>query len=230
MNVLQEKLDFLLEKYSVQAKAVLKGKDVVEIDGTEVKLLAHRSERRFTELKNIVNGGTLVGISVMRTARIVNKSTDIYAALYREIDLCEYILQRKIATITVMENGNVLNAIASTEDGIVCTIEIAATLKEGCEEIDKHEIISQRGIACDVVVDAQLKQSSIYVFGEENQKYTDVDFELYGLSIEDIAVVRNAFAIAQAGNAEEIQNIHKHLDKLIEAAKKSAKSGKREAV
>ena len=154
MKKLQEKLDFLLEKYSVDVKAQLKDEKTVIIDGKEIKTLPHRSERRFLELKNIVNNGTLVGVSVMRVARIIEKGKNIYDELYREFDLCEYVLQRKIKSVMVMQNDNVLNSIATTEDGVVCTIEISATLKNGEIEKDKHEIISQRGIACDVVVDA----------------------------------------------------------------------------
>jgi len=230
MNRLQEKLDFLLDKYSVDVKAVLKDENTVVIDGNKIPTLPHRSERRFLELKNIVNNGTLVGISVMRVARIVENSKDIYAQLYREFDLCQYILQRKIKSVMIMENDNVLNAIATTEDGVVCTIEISATLKKGEIEKDKHEIISQRGIACDVVVDAQLKQDSIYIFGNENKKYTDVDFELYGLSVEEIAVVRAAFAVAQNKNYEEMLEIDANLLKLVDMAKKSAESGEREVM
>lgn len=230
MNKLQEKLDFLLEKYSVDVKAELKDNKSVVIDGREVPILSHRSERRFVELKNIVNNGTLVGISVMRTARIIENGSDIYEALYRELDLCQYILQRNIKSIMVMENTNTLNAIAKTDDDIVCTIEIAATLKEGETPIDKHEIIAQHGIACDVVVDAQLKQDSIYVFGENNKKYTDVDFELYGLSVDNIAIVRAAFAIAQNKNCDEMIDIDKNLCNLVEMAKKSAKNGEREVL
>ena len=230
MNKLQEKLDFLLDKYSVESKAVLKDGKTVIIDGKDIPTLSHRSERRFIELKNIVNNGTLVGISVMRVARIVEAGKDIYEELYREFDICQFVLQRKIKTVTVMENGNVLNAIATTEDGVVCTFEISATLEKGEIAKDKHEIISQRGIACDVVVDAQLKQDSIYVFGNENKKYTDGDFELYGLSIEEIAVVRAAFSIAQNKNYDEMAAIDANLIKLVEMAKKSAKSGEREVM
>ena len=230
MNNLQDKLDFLLEKYSVDVKAVLKDTKTVVIRGAELPILSHRNERRFIELKNIVNNGTLVGISVMRVARIVEKGSDIYEALYRELDLCQYILQRNIKSIMVMENDNVMNAIATTEDGVVCTIEISATLQVGELSKDKHEIISQRGIACDVVVDAQLKQDSIYVFGAENKKYTDVDFELYGLSVEEIAIVRAAFAVAQNKNFDELKAIHENLCTLVDMAKKSARSGEREVM
>lgn len=130
----------------------------------------------------------------------------------------------------VMENDTVLNAIATTQDQIVCTIEISATLKTGETPKDKHEIISQRGNACDVIVDAQLKQDSVYVFGSENKKYTDVDFELYGLSIEEIAVVRAAFSIAQSRNEEELIAIDENLCRLIELAKASAAGGEREVL
>jgi len=230
MKRLQEKLDFLLEKYSVDTKAVLKDCKTVEVDGMELPILSHRSERRFFELKNIVNNGTLVGISVMRVARIVEQGADIYAELYRELDLVQYILQRNIKSIMVMENDNVMNAIATTEDGVVCTLEISATLKAGEIAKDKHEIISQRGIACDVVVDAQLKQDSIYVFGSENKKYTDVDFELFGLSIEEIAVVRAAFTLAQSKKYDDMKTTHENLCKLVEMAKKSAKNGEKEVM
>ena len=230
MKILQKNLDFLLEKYSVASKAVLKNEKTVEIDGVQLPILAHRSERRFIELKNMVQGGTLGGISVMRTARIIEKKADIFEALYRELDICQYILGRKIKQITVMENGNVLNAIATAEDDIVCTIEISATLKKGEIAKDKHEIISQRGIACDVVVDAQLKQDSIYIFGKENKKFTDVDFELYGLTIEEIAIVREAFSMAQNNKVEEIAKINENLCKLVEMAKKSIASGEREVL
>ncbi len=230
MKILQEKLDFLLDKYSVESKAVLKDCKTAVIDGIDTPILSHRLERRFIELKNIVQGGTLQGISVMRVARIVEKNNDIYEELYRELDICQYILGRKIIGITAMQNDNTLNVIATAEGGIVCTIEISVTLAKGEIAKDKHEIISQRGIACDVVVDAQLKQDSIYVFGNENKKFTDVDFELYGLSPEDIAVVRSAFTIAQKGAKDEMIAFDKELKVLVGKAKVSITTGERQVV
>lgn len=227
---LQEKLEFLLDKYSVETKAVLKDYKTVLIDGKEIPTLSYRLERRFIELKNIVQGGTLQGISVMRVARIVEKGADVFAELYREMDLCQYILGRKIVAVTAMQNDNTLNVIATAEGGIVCTIEVSATLAKGEIPKDKHEIISQRGIACDVVVDAQLKQDSLYVFGSENKKYTDVDFELYGLSIEDIAVVRSAFTIAQKGSKDEMIALDEELKVLVEKAKASVITGERQVI
>ena len=230
MKILQEKLNFLLEKYSVDVKAELKDEKTVIIDGQELPLLSHRNERRFLEQKNIVTGGTLEGVSVMRVARIIEKGSDIYEALYRELDICQYVLQRKLVSIMVMQNDNVLNAISTCEDGVVCTIEISATLAAGECPKDKHEIIAQRGTCCDVVVDAQLKQDSIYVFGAENKKFTDVDFELYGLSVEEVAIVRAAFGIAQKKNYEEMKAIDANLQQLVAMAKRSAQNGEREVL
>lgn len=227
MDKLQEKLLFLLDKYSVKEKAVLKDKKTVTINDYDIPLLSHRSERRFAELKKMASDGTLSGISVMRTARIINKNSDIKEALYREFDLCQWILGKKICQITAMKNDNTLNVIAATEDSIVCTIEIAATLNDGINPIDKHEIIAQHGIACDVVVDAQLKQDSVYVFSDTNQKYTDVDFELYGLTIEEISIVRAAFLLAQNEGRNENLAADKYLNRLVDAAYKSAEKCER---
>ena len=227
MKELQSKLDFLLEKYTAEKSVILNDKKTASIDGELIPLFAHRYERRIIELKNLVLGGTLFGISVMRTARIVQKGKDVFDELYRELDICQYVLGRKIKTITVIQNDNVLNTIAVTDDKIVCTIEISATLSENEVSKDKHEIISQRGIACDIVVDAQLKQDSIYVFSDENKKYTDVDFEIFGLSIEDTAVVRAAFALSSAKDLMSLKNNAENLSELIKLAKKSAQTNER---
>lgn len=227
MKELQNKLDFLLEKYAIEKKAVLKDRKTVIINGEELPLFAHRYERRIVELEKLTNDGTLFGISVMRTARIVERGSDVFDELYRELDICRYVLRRRIKTITVMQNESVLNTIAVTDDGIVCTIEVSATLAKGEPPKDKHEIISQRGIACDIVVDAQLKQDSIYVFGNENKKYTDVDFEIFGLSIGDTAVVRAAFALAQSDDYSDIKNDAENLERLIGLAQTSAKTNER---
>ena len=230
MKLLQEKLNFLLEKYSVETPATLKDGNTVIIGGKEIPLLPWRLERRFIEQKNIVTGGTLQGISVMRVARIIEKDADIYEALYRELDICQFVLGRKLASIMVMTGDHVLNAISTCEDGVVCTIEISATLAKGEAPKDKHEIIAQRGTCCDVVVDAQLHQESIYFFGAENKKFTDVDFELYGLNIDQIAIVRSAFAIAQKNLSEEMLALGAYTAKLVELAKRSAENGEREVM
>ena len=146
MKLLQEKLEFLLGKYSIDTKAQLLDEKTVRIEGKDIPLLTHRSERRFFELRNLVLGGTLEDVSVMRVSRIIEKGSDIYEALYRELDICRYVLGRELVSITVMRNDNVLNAISTAADGVVCTLEISATLEAGEPAKDKHEVIARRGI------------------------------------------------------------------------------------
>ncbi|MBQ9086894.1 MAG: hypothetical protein IJY47_06870 [Clostridia bacterium] len=230
MKQLQEKLDFLLKKYSVGRKAIIKNENCVNIDGKDIPLLSHRSERRFVELKNVAHNGTLKGISVMRSANIAVKGSDLSRMLYRELDLCQWILEDPIVSVFAVNNGPTMNVIAHTQGGLVCTVELSATLSQGQKPIDKHEIISQRGIACDKVVDTQIMQNSIYLYGETTQAYTDVDFELYGLEIPEIAVVRQAFAVAKNGNDAELIEADHRLERLVALAEASLVSGQKEVL
>lgn len=230
MEVLQEKLNFLLDKYSVEKKVLLKDAETVVINGTELPLMAYKSQRRFLELKKMVSDGTLSGISVMRVARIVEKGSDLYSVLGRELDICQYVLGRKIKTVMAMENDIVLNVIATTEDGVVCTLEISATLPKGEAAKDKHEIIAQHGIGCDVVVDAQLKQESIYVFTEENEKFTDVDFELYGLNEEEVSIVRAAFSLTKEESCDLVLSCKENINTLLNLVQNAVSTGERQVM
>ena len=57
--------------------------------------------------------------------------------------------------------------------------------------------------------------------------YTDVDFEIFGLLIDDTAVVRAAFALAQSEDYSDIKNDAENLERLIRLAQKSAKTNER---
>lgn len=218
---MQSKLDFLMKKYSVDATATLT-EDGVVINGKEVKLLPWRNERRFIELHNLVKTGELNGISVMRVLNIGHKGDCLYKALYKEFDLCQFILGSKITEVfAVGDKDYAINVIAKTADGYVCTFEISATLNPNAPVIDKHEINALSGVACDRVTDTQVPQDSIYVYGESDipEKYTDVDAELFGLSVEECAIVRSAFNAAK--NGENFDEDIASAKKLVEAVKKS---------
>ena len=230
MEKLQKKLDELCAKYGAERRVTILGADRARLGGKDVPLFPHRFERRLAELKKLVQGGTVEGVSVMRTARTVQKGADLYAEFCREADICEFILGRRLARAGAVQSGPALNVLAVTDDGVVCTIEIAATLPEGEKPKDKHEIITRRGIACDVVVDAQLRQESIYVFGEKNEAFTDVDFECYGLTADEVATVRAAFALARDGGENEAIEAGKRLEEIAGKVKRSAESGEREAI
>lgn len=195
MEKLQKGLDFLLEKYADGKKATLVSRAAVEEDGIEIPLLPWRCQRRFTELRDLVRQGRLEDVSVIRTSHIARRGTPVAAILRRELDICSFLLDSPARVDYAAWGGEtVCNMVATLANGVVCTIEAAATLPESAAPIDKHEIIARRGVACDRAVDTQVPQSSVYVFAEGcKEAYTDTDFELYGLSEEDAAVVRQAF-------------------------------------
>lgn len=228
---MQERLDFLIQKYSINKEAVLKRSDFVTVNQKEYPLLWWRSERRFVELRNLVKEGKISGISVMRTLRIVNRGSDLYQELYRELDLAQYILGTKIMEIfAVGDSVHALNVIAKCTEGNLCTLELFATLSQGSQVIDKHEIIAASGVACDRAVDTQIPQHSIYVYGQgaEPETYTDVDAELFGLSAEECAIVRSAFAIAKT--EEDLSSEAADLNHLLECVRQSLKDVENVAV
>lgn len=219
---MQEKLKFLLEKYSVNANAEALDETCVKVDGAEIALLPWESERRFVELRKLVVDKRVGNMCTYRIGHTTTKGSDIFALLKREAGVIEFTLNSKIKEIFAIAGENTLNAIAETENDCVCTVELACTLQAGERDIDKHEIITDNGIACDMVVDTQVPQSSIYLFGNKQETYTDVDAELYGCSAAQVAVIRNAFAVCKS----EEQRKHNAaenawLDKVIDAAKAS---------
>ncbi len=217
---MQAKLDMLLSKYSIEKNAQLTGGNVI-VDDKALPLLPWRKERRITELRNLAVGGTLTGISTMRILRIVHQGADLMQELYREIDIAQFVLGSKIREIfAIGDKAHALNLIAKTHDEYVISFEISATLPENAPVIDKHEIIAVSGVACDRAADTQVPQNSIYVYGDElTAAYTDVDAELYGLTIDQCAVVRSAFEIAKTGTDLTAQA--DHVKAVVAAAEKS---------
>ncbi len=227
--MLQEKLNYLLEKYAVDAPATL-GDKAVTVGGETLPTLAHRFERRFIELRNLMNDGSLGEASVFRFGRMVAKGSCLTGEVMRELDLCRFISGREVVEICAfVRDDKVANIVAKLDNGVVCTLEVSATLPVGADPIDKHEITSRRGVACDRVVDSQVPQSSIYLFSDEgNEAWQDVDFECYGLKVEAVAEVRAAFALAKDSTLRAEFAAHAQaLAKVKAAYEKSALNGEK---
>ena len=230
--MLQEKLDLLLTKYEVGKSAgVAKTADgyTLEIGGKSVRLLPHRFERRFTELRKMLSDGTVTGISAVRCSNISPSDIPLESVIRREIDLARFVTGREVVSVAAFGNGDrAVNVLAVLEGGINAIIEVSNTLPAGGEVIDKHEIIGSRGFVCDRVVDTQVPQQSIYLFGEEGKAYTDVDFELYGLNPEEVSAVRAAMALAcDEKLVSEMISEGEKLDGICECVRKSEKSGRK---
>ncbi len=222
---MQQHLELLLNKYAVNADVKLMGDRHAIIGGKSVPTLPWRYERRFEELKKLVDSKTVDGISVFRIISIGHRSDTLDSLLVREMDICRMILSTEITEVFAMREGSAMNVSLKLASGVICTIELATTLPESETPISKHEIITARGIACDMNVDTQAMQSSIYVFGKENKKFTDVDFELYGLEIGQVATVRAAFAAAKdPALCEKNASEYAILEKLATAAEQSIAS------
>ena len=220
---MQNGLNLLLEKYSVSTKATFSddGK-TIEIDGASVPLLPWESERRFIELRNLVLTGRLGNICTYRIGHTAKKGTDMFELLAREIGILEFTVNSKTKEIFAIAGKHAMNCIAETENGCVCTIELAATLNDGQNDIDKHEIITDNGVACDRVVDTQVPQNSIYVFGKAKEIFTDTDAELYGYTETQINTIRNAFALSKnAALRSEYAEKRDHISAVVDAAKLS---------
>ena len=220
---MQKGLDLLLNKYSVSAKALLlaDGK-IVQINEKNVPILPFESERRFIELRNLVLTGRLGNMCTYRIGHTAKKGTDLFEMLAREVGILEFTVNSIAKEIFAIAGKNTMNCIVETENGCVCTIELGATLEEGQKDVDKHEIITDNGVACDRVVDTQMPQDSIYVFGKNKQTFMDTDAELYGYSEMEINTIRNAFAVAKDETVQSA-NVAKwaHIQKVVEGAKKS---------
>lgn len=220
---MQKGLNLLLEKYSVDKNAVLSadGKTVT-INGNNVPVLPWESERRIIELRNLVITGRLGNMCTYRIGHTAKKDTDLFELLSREVGILEFTVNSTAKEIFAIAGQNTMNCIVETENGCVCTIELGATLGDGQKDIDKHEIITDNGVGCDRVVDTQMPQDSIYVFGKNKQAFMDTDAELYGYEEIQINTIRNAFALAKS---EELckANTAKwaHIQKVVAAAKAS---------
>lgn len=191
-------LDFLRDKYGIPAGEIVRGKDYFQIrrpDGTTVNLLPWRVERRFVELKKIIDGKTLEDVSTFRFADFT-AGGDLRKTLAKELDLAAWLSGSPVCRLYAVGGGKVCNVIFRLANGMSGCAECGTALPDGTKPLDKHEIIARRGVACDRVVDSQVPQESIYVWSKNGSSaFTDVDTELFGLPDDAIWTVRAAFAV-----------------------------------
>ncbi len=205
MDKLNSALAFLRGKYGAAAGSIVG--DRVELpDGTQIKLLPHRVERRFVELKNMIDNRTLEGVSTLRFAHFESGGS-LSEILWREFDLAVWLTGCGIRSLYAVCSGNVTaNVIARLRNDLSLSLEAGVGLPDGEPPKDRHEIIAARGVGCDGAVDRQVPGESIYVYGEKNAVFTDVDEELFGLSTPEILRVRAAFAVLSEPALGEVWN------------------------
>lgn len=220
-----EALNYLLDKYQVNKTGKITESGCLERDGKVLPLLPWRVERRFIELKNLIKNQTIEDVSTFRFAHLAPSSAkSLDELIYQQLDLCEWLGDATVSRLfAVFSDDKAANIIVKLTNELSCSVECSVMLPAGAATIDRHEIIARRGVASDQVVDTQVPQSSIYTYTAENEKrFTDVDAEIFGLSQEDVNLVRAAFKVLnEPETAEKWIKQHRHLLALIEEAKKS---------
>lgn len=239
---LQAALSGLIQKYAVSAPpgwtleagpdgaagsyAMLPGWTAIErpLQAGWVPLLPWRSERRFVELKRLVDDQVVTPVCLARFACQTDGSPwDLASILYREFDLAEWLLGSQLTAVTASVTGPVANVIVRLAGGVVCGIEASAALPAGTPRIDRHELIARRGVACDRVVDTQVPQDSVYALTADGEsRYTDTDAELFGLEPDEVLLVRAAYeTLLHADRADALRRQHQRLAALVQLALES---------
>ncbi len=192
----------------------------VKEDPNIIPLFPWRFERRFVELAKLVSTQTVEEVVMCRFSCTAGVNRDLASILYREFDLLEWLNDSRIVSLyAAIGGGRFANIIAKLENGCVCSVEAGTTLADGADVpvLDRHELIGRRGVASDRVVDTQIPQSSVYLFGAgKTEFWTDTDAELFGLDAEQINRIRAAADLAlryQNGSAsfESEWNRHRRL-------------------
>ena len=194
-------------------------------------LLPWQEERRFVELRQIVQQGTIEHVSMWRSRWLVPDGTlTLPQAIYREAGICQWVLDSPATSVFATIRGtSAANVILRLENGVTCGIEIGRAPADAPATVDRHEIIAQRGVASDQVVDCEVRPSSIYVMTDSAAKtYTDVDHELFGLNEQQAAIVHTAFTALKTLDAFTAdRTIHEQLAHLTALAIESDRSQQR---
>jgi len=187
-----------------------------------VPLLPWRHQRRFVELKRLVDEKTITPLLMCRFACLTDgRQMPLEAILYREFDLVEWLSGTPITAIYAsMAGDRAANVIVRLARGVIAGVEAGVTLPAGTAVQDRHELIARRGVASDRVVDTQVAQSSVYTWTDAgHQQHTDVDAELFGLSVEQAALVRSAYDVLRCPESiPALRRQHGRLRQLVELA------------
>ena len=193
----------------------------------QIPLLHWRVKRRYTELKNLLTQGMVKKPLASRIHHMVSPDDFTHSLadiIFMECDLIEWITDNRIDSAFASMKDQYMNGILSTDGNVKVSMELGL-LPEGSEPVLLHEIIAKTGILSDTVVDTQIEQYPVYVYrGKETVIYTDIDYELYGLTQTECDAIR--FILNFLSNPEmktELQEKARHLSQVIAACMKAQK-------
>ena len=224
---IKEALTGLLQKYHVKADQrlnLLPGWTFFgeKLNDTDVPLLTWRINRKFIELRKIISDKIVDNVCMLRFCSLGSKDQwTLEGLMYKEFDLCEFLNGGKIVSVhAAMSDDLAGNVIVKMDDGVIGSIEVGIQSPVGAHIIDRHEIITRRGVASDLVVDTLIPQNSIYTYTNKGEAtYKDVDNELFGCDEIQTEYIRSAFDVLK--NPERIETLrdqHNHLLNLVNTA------------
>lgn len=187
----------LTKKYGYSSYDYRLDGNMITMGSKQIPLYPWRWEGRFAEMKKMLWDGSLGHICSIRAMCTAEKSRTLKEILYRELDLCLWWAEMKPVNIFCVMNDICANVIMRFENNADLILEAAATLPDGSESVERHEIFTDHGTVLDQAIDTQLKQPAMITFinGSIPKSYTDTDWDLYGLSSTDCAFVRCAFDV-----------------------------------
>jgi hypothetical protein len=196
---------------------------------TDVPLLPWRVKRKFVELVTLVRNQTIENVRMLRFACFTNPShRSLQDLIYTELDLCEYLGCGQIISIfATIQQEKTANIIVGLNNTVTASLELSVQMDGDNPPIQRHELIAERGIASDMVVDTQIPQQSLYLFSEQDRThYTDTDFELYGFEEDQIDQIRAGFAVlSNPSLINEWKHQHDRLVNLVQCTLDSDKTG-----
>jgi len=199
-------------------------------EGGDVPLFAWRSQRRYFEMRKNLLDRIVQDPVGMRIKHIAPKGTNLANILVQEVDIAQWILGDRVEKVFASTQDDYCNAIFSTEQGIKISAEIGTAQTK--TPILLHEIIAKTGVITDTAVDTQVEHYPIYLYNSKGTTiYNDVDFELYGLSYDEIAKVRFiASVLGEPKLIGELQKTYQQAKNVYRAALSAAEKLENTAV
>lgn len=188
-----------------------------------------RYNRRLFEVRNLaVKTKSLRDICSYKSQRIETSDVNIYSVLYEELDTCEWILADKIISVFADINANkYITLILKTKCGILCNINISATLPLNATPITRHEIVGKEGMISDRAINELIPAESLYLFSEEiEESFTDNDLYMLGLTPNEVMVADNIIQLlTNKPDVSLLEMENARNEYLVSCVKKSAKKG-----
>ena len=202
--------------------------DTLVLDGKTYPLYFWRCDTQVVQMKGFAPDRNPCS---MKTAQTAHKSVSLQKLLYRELDICQQILDTKVKSVMAFQNGKAMNVMVTMENECVCVLELCCVLNEKSPEQGRRTFWGKNGMASDGVVSQKVKNSSVYLFTEDEEKpetFNDIFQYTYGLEREDVlrACMIAEILMGRRDISDWHQN-HAHLETCLQAAEKSANTMER---